>query len=176
MDWVGLATAAANMYAKQQQGKAQGAAQQAGIQQQQDRDATSNYSVAQNAQMQAGQQDLDRQKFVQSSMGTNARDAMIGALLGGFQPRSKGGIVGGLLTPEFAASAKELNRQGLEKQFTPASFTGGAVLPQPGLTALPDTGGNTYANALAAVAQLVGAASPYLKKGGGNNGDYGGET
>lgn len=178
MDWVGLASAVASQYGKQQQGKAQGAEAQAGVQQRQDQNAISNYIAQQNAQNAAANTDLSRQQFAQSSRGKNARDALIGALLGNYAPSGKlsGGISKGFSTPEAKASMSELNRQGLEAQFTPPEFTGGAMVKAPTLTPLPNTGGSGWLNTLASLAQLAGSASPYLKKAGSGNGDFGGET
>ena len=166
MDWVGLATSLASMYGKQQEGKAKGAADQATIQQRQDQDAISRYIAMQNAQNSAANTDLARQQFTQSSRGKNARDAMIGALLGNFSPTGtmSGGLAKGLSTPEARMAMSELNRQGLEAQLTPPSFQGGQILPAPRLTPLPNTGGNGLLNTMAALAQLAGSASPYLKK------------
>ena len=166
MDWVGLASAIASAYGKQQQGKAQGAVQQANVQGNQDQNAISRYIAMQNAQNSAANTDLARQQFTQSSRGKNARDAMIGALLGNFSPSGNvsGGLAKGLSTPEARMSMSELNRQGLEAQLTPPSFQGGQTLQAPTLTPLPNVGGNSLLNSLAALAQLAGAASPYLQK------------
>jgi hypothetical protein len=162
-DWGSLAkmgTAVASQYGKQQQGKAQGAAAQANIQQDQDRNAISRYQVEQNAQNQAAQLDLDRQKFGQSSRGTDARQALIGALLGNFSPTAgaaSGGLAKGLSTPEAKTSMGELNRRALLAQFEPQGFTGGKLIAPPTLTPLPKAGGNGVMNALAQLAQLAGS-------------------
>ena len=159
MDWISLATAVANAYGKQQQGKAQGAVQQANVQGNQDQNAISRYIAMQNAQNSAANTDLARQQFTQKSRGTNARDAMVGALLGNFAPSGavSSGLVKGLSTPEARMAMSELNRQGLEAQLTPPSYSGGQILQAPALTPLPKVGGNSLLNTLAQLTQLAGA-------------------
>lgn len=162
MDWASLiqaGAALASQYGKQQQGRAQGAALQANVQGNQDQNAISRYIAMQNAQNSAANTDLARQQFTQSSRGRNARDAMIGALLGNFSPTGNvsGGLARGLSTPEARMAMSELNRQGLEAQLTPPSFQGGQILTAPKLTPLPNVGGNGVLNSLAALAQLAGA-------------------
>ena len=56
---------------KQQSGKAAGQQAQANAQMEHDRNAIALYQAQQAAQNQAGQQDLDRKKFEQSSRGTD---------------------------------------------------------------------------------------------------------
>lgn len=164
MDWVGLASAVASAYGKQQQGKATGAVQQAGVTQNQDQNALARYIAMQNAQNSAANTDLQRQQFTQNSRGTNAKQAIIGALMGGFSPTGSvsSGVTKAMTSPEARAAMMELNRQGLTAQFTPPSFTGGNTLTPPPQTKLPDVGGNSFLTTLASLAQLAGAASPYL--------------
>src|SRR5690242_4480481 len=64
---------------KQEQGKAQGKAAQANLNQSQDRNAVDLYQAQQNAQNQAGQLDLQRQQFATNNRGASAKQALIGA-------------------------------------------------------------------------------------------------
>ena len=108
------------------------------------------YNDAQNAQFQAGNQDLQRQQFATNNRGQTAKQALVGALLGGgYKPTSinvqgitpanvSGGLARSLLTdPKSLAAMQTLNSQASTAQNTPLSFTGGNVLTRPTL-APPD--------------------------------------
>lgn len=170
---------------KQQEGAAQGKLTQAQLQQQQDRTALDRYRAAQDAQFQAGNQDLQRQQFATNNRGTTAKQALIGALLGGgMTPTSLSGGTssGGLLrslnaNPEALAAMKALGTQGASAQAAPVSFTGGNVLTAPTATPLPQVDKGGFLSTLATLGQLAGAASPYIKKPSASAGDngYGGD-
>lgn len=157
---------------KQQQGKTQGQITQAQLQQQQDRNALDAYQTAQSAQNAAAQTDLQRKGFETNNRATTAKQALIGALLGGgITPTSIGpqGASGGLLrslnaNPEALAALKMLSSQASSAQSTPLQFSGGEMLKPPTQTALPKIDNGGFLSTLANIGQLVGAASPYLKK------------
>jgi hypothetical protein len=151
-----------------------------------DRNAIEAYIAQQNAQDRAAQLDLQRQQFASSNRGTTAKQAMIGALLGGgMTPMSvtPNGVSGGLLrslnaNPEALAALKTMGSQASTAQNTPLSFTGGQILAAPKLTPVPQiNAGDGVMGTIAKIAQLGGAASPYLtgliaKKNPADVGDY----
>jgi hypothetical protein len=156
----------------QQGGKNNAMAAQANLQSQHDRNAVDLFQAQQQAQNQAGALDLQRKGFEQSSRGTNAKQALIGALLGGgLTPTtiSGGHASGGLLeslngNPEALAAMKMLSHQAGAAQSTPMQFQGGQMLTAPQLSAMPkmDTGGG-FLGTLAKIGELAGAASPYVQ-------------
>jgi hypothetical protein len=141
---------------------------------QHDRNAIDLFQAQQQAQQQQALTDLQRKQFEQGSRGTNAKQAMIGALLGGgVTPTSLSGghASGGLLqslnaNPEALAAMKMLGQQGSAAQSTPMAFQGGQMLTAPKLMDVPkiDTG-NGVMGTMTKIAQLMGAVSPYLKSG-----------
>ena len=166
----GIAGDVGSVLGKQQQGKAQGQVTQAQLQQAQDRAALERYQAMQQAENQAAALDLQRQGFTQQARGTNAKQALIGALLGGgVTPTNIAGGTGGILrslnaNPDALAALKLLGTQGADAQAAPVSFTGGKMLQAPTLTALPKIDQGGFLSTLATLGQLAGAASPYLKK------------
>jgi hypothetical protein len=143
-----------------------------------DRNAVDLFGTEQNAQFNAGQQDLQRKGFETSNRGQLAKQALIGHLLGGgMQPTQihtpgiapstlQGGLVRSLLSnPEALAAMQTLGGQASTAQATPLQFTGGELLKAPTLATLPelDTGGGTMST-IAKIAQIVGAVSPFLGK------------
>lgn len=170
--------AASSVLGKQQEGKAKGAVDTAGVTQGQDRNAISLYQAQQDAQNKAAQTDLDRQKFGADEQGRNAKNALIAALLGGNMPRTSinvpgiqsatvsGGPMDALKNnPEALASLSMLKGQANKSLASGPSFTGGATVAAPKMTPLPEMGkGNSFLNTLATIGQLMGAAAPYLKK------------
>lgn len=173
----GAAGDVSSVLGKQQQGKAQGQISQAQLQQIQDRNAIDLFQAAQNAQNQAGQLDLQRKGFETSNRGAVAKQALIGALLGGgVQPTKVGpeGASGGLLrslnaNPDALAALKLLGSQGAAAQAAPLSFQGGQMLPAPTLSKLPQIDNGGFLATLANIGQLAGAVSPYIKGGGDPN-------
>src|SRR5579862_5405315 len=156
------AGSAGSVLGAQQAGKAKGALDQAGAQQGQDRNAISLYQAQQQAQNQAAQTDLERQQFATTNRGQTAKQALIGALLGGgYQPTQiapkssivSGGLARSLLnSPQTRAAMQTLNSQASTAQNTPPSLT---PLPQMGSGTLSDV-----ANGL----QLAGAVAPSFLK------------
>jgi hypothetical protein len=171
----------ASVLGKQQQGAAQGKVTQAELQQRQDQTALSRYIAEQNAQNQGGQLDLQRKNFEIGSRGTNAKQALIGALLGGgVTPTSIGpsGASGGLLrslngNPDALAAIKTLASQASTAQNTPMQFEGGKLLQAPQLSMLPKVDNGGVLSTLARIGELAGAASPYLQGGGQQAGPQG---
>lgn len=156
---------------KQQEGNAKGKVAQATLQQGQDRNAVDLYQAQQAAQNQAATTDLQRKQFETGNRSATAKQALIGALLGGgVQPVNvkDGASSGGLLrslngNPDALAAMKLLASQGSAAQSAPLSFSGGQMVQAPTLTPLPKVDNGGFLSALANIAQLAGAASPYLK-------------
>src|SRR5579862_3406147 len=167
------AGSAGSVLGAQQAGKAKGALDQAGAQQGQDRNAISLYQAQQQAQNQAAQTDLERQQFATTNRGQTAKQALIGALLGGgYQPTQiapkssivSGGLARSLLnSPQTRAAMQTLNSQASTAQNTPLSFTGGNLVTPPSLTPLPQMGSGTLSD-VANGLQLAGAVAPSFLK------------
>ena len=168
---LGAAGDIASVLGKQEGGKAQGKATQAELQQRQDQLALQRYQAEQAAQNQAAQTDLQRKGFETAARGTNAKQALIGALLGGgVTPTSisPSGASGGFLrslngNPDALAALKTLASQASTAQNTPLQFQGGNILQAPQLATLPQVDKGGVLSALARVGELMGAASPYIK-------------
>jgi hypothetical protein len=163
---------AASVLGKQQQGAAQGKASQAALQNDHDRNALQLYQDQQAAQNQAAQTDLQRQQFATGNRSTTAKQALIGALLGGgVTPTSLSGgkASGGLLAslngnPDALAAMKALGSQGSTAQNTPLTFAGGQMVQAPTLTKLPQVDNGGLLSTLASIGQIAGSVSPYIKK------------
>ena len=161
----------ASVLGKQEAGKAAGKAQQAELNQRQDLSALQRYQMMQNAQQQAAQTDLQRKQFESNNRSTTAKQALIGALLGGgVTPTSISpqGASGGLLrslnaNPDAIAALKTLGGQGATAQQTPLQFEGGKMLEAPQLTQLPQIDNGGFLSTLARIGQIAGAVSPYIK-------------
>jgi hypothetical protein len=157
---------------KQQEAAAKGKADQAQLNQGQDRNAISLYGAQNAAENQAAQTDLERQQFGNQNRSTTAKQALIGALLGGgVQPTSikDGAASGGLLrslngNQGALAAMQALGSQGSTAQNTPLSFSGGKTVAPPTLTSMPQIDQGGLMSTLATLGQLAGATSPYLKK------------
>lgn len=175
----GAIGAASSVLGKQQEGKAKGAADTAGVTQAQDRNAISLYQAQQGAENDAAQRDLQRQKFTSDQQGVNTKRALLASLLGGKMPRTSVGVEGipqakvsgGLMeaiqgNPDALAALRNAHGQADAAQMAVPSFTGGSMVAPPSLTKLPETGdgGNSFLSTLANIGQLVGAVSPFLKK------------
>lgn len=176
---------------KQQEGAAKGKVDQATLNQGQDRNAISLYQAQQAAENQAAQTDLQRQQFGTQNRSSTAKQALIGALLGGgVTPTSFSGgqASGGLMrslngNPDALAAMKTLGSQGSQAQNTPLLFSGGEMVKPPAMTAMPQVDQGGIMSTLAKLGELAGTASPYLnylKKPSGNgvtdsSGNYIGE-
>lgn len=176
MDKIGGAAGDAGSVLGAQQGGANNArVAQGQLNAQHDRNAVDLYGTQQASQNQAGQLDLQRKGFETNNRSASAKQALIGALLGGgLTPTSISGgkASGGLLqslnaNPEALAAMKMLGSQGSTAQNTPLQFQGGMQLPAPQLTEVPkiDTG-NGVMGTITKIAQILGAVSPYLSKNG----------
>jgi hypothetical protein len=155
-----------NVLGKQQQGQAQGQVSQAQLNQGQDRNAVDLYQAQQNAQNQAANTDLQRQQFGTTNRSTTAKQALIGALLGGkVAPTSiaNGKASGGLFqalqaNPDALAAMKTLGTQGSTAQNTPLTFQGGNIVAPPTLTPLPEESKtNSVLDTISRIAQIAGA-------------------
>jgi hypothetical protein len=177
----GAAGDVGSVLGKQQEGKAKGEMTQAQLNQGQDRNAIDLYQAQQQAQNQAAQTDLSRKNFEMGSRGTNAKQALIGALLGGGMQGAKvgpSGASGGLLAslngnPDALAAMRALASQAGSAQASPLEFAGGQMLKAPTLTAMPKIDNGGFLSTLANIGQLAGAASPYLSHGNGDDGGNG---
>jgi hypothetical protein len=157
----------ASVLGKQQQGKAQGQVQQANAAADHDRNATSLYGTQQAAQNNAGQLDLQRQQFETGNRSASAKQALIGALLGGgMAPTSisggqrSGGIFEALQkNPDALGAMKTLGSQGSAAQLKPQTFTGGELLKAPQLSAMPEVDNGGFLSTLANIGQLIAAPS-----------------
>ena len=178
----GGAAAAGTVMGGQQAGANNARVAQGQLDLSKDRNAIDLYGSQQNAQNQAAQTDLQRQAFTGQNRSNTAKQALIGALLGG---GSKPGGLGAMLngSPEAMAAMKTLSSQGSEAQAAPPSFSGGQTVAAPTLTQMPkiDIGDSKTGN-LAKILQIIGAVSPALDGIGGgkkttppfNGGDFGG--
>lgn len=160
----------ASVLGAQEGDKSKGKITQAQLNQAQDRNAIDLFNSAQNAQFQAGNQDLQRQGFTREARNTDAKTALIAALLNGGMPGTsiKGGTAtGGLAAklrtdPDAMAAMRNLQGQADKAQMAVPAFTGGNLLAAPQLTALPQVDKGGFLSALARVGQLAGAAAPLL--------------
>jgi len=164
---------------KQQEGRARGAIDQAGVTQGQDRNALALYQAKLQAERDAAQTDLQRQQFGAGEQGRNAKNALFAALLGGGMPRTSinvpgiksASVSGGLLdalknNPEALASLSMLKGQANTALEKGPTFTGGAPVAPPTLTPLPDTGGrgSSLLNTIAEIGQLSGGTGSLIQK------------
>lgn len=177
----GVLSAAGNVLGKQEAGKAEGAATQAGVTQAQDRNAINLYQAQQGAQNTAAQTDLQRKNYSDDARSRNAKQAMIAALLGGGGMESKvsvagvpqasgtGGFMAALAkNPQALAALKELQAQSASKLANPDAFAGGESVKAPSLTGLPDTGKSSgFLSALSRGLQVAGGVGSALGGSGG---------
>lgn len=165
--------------------QARGDAQGQVAQGQLDNAANSNlinlYRSQQDAQNQAAQLDLERQQFGTTNRGQTAKQALIGALLGGgYQPTHVsvpgiqtanigGGLASSLLSnPQTRAAMQTLFSKANNAQNTPLSFTGGNLVNAPTLTpvtkiqtgAAGKTGG--FLQDLAGIGKVAATVLPFL--------------
>jgi hypothetical protein len=160
--------------------RAAGRAQETGLNTNRDAVGTSQYGVGQNAQMQAGQLDLSRQQFGEEARSRRARQAMIGDLLANIQdinvsvPGIQNASVTGGLRPSAMGelgrgAGSELSKQALLRLLQGDTFTGGEILPMPGLTPTPQANGlDRLLSVGGSLGSLSGAIAPYLGGGGDN--------
>jgi hypothetical protein len=141
-----------------------------------DRNLLDRYQTEQNAQQNAGQLDLQRKGFETGNRSASAKQALIGALLGGGMAptniaggQRSGGIFAALQSnPEALAAMKTLGSQGSAAQSAPLQFTGGQMVAPPTLSEMPKLdAADGKMGTLAKVLQIIGAFS------GGGGGDDG---
>lgn len=103
------------------------------------------YGTQQNAQMQAGGLDLQRQGFSEDARGNRAKQALIASILQNFQPghvgvsgvkdaNLTGGVLASLGNAGSQASLAQLYKDALSAQMTPDHFSGGEILHPPTLS------------------------------------------
>lgn len=149
-------------------GRSKGKQEEANLLMQRDALQNQQYGTAQNAQFQAGQQDLQRKGFTEDARGNRARQAMIGDLLQNLQdvnisvPGVRNATVTGGLRPSALGdqgrqAAGNLAKQALMAQMTPDQFSGGALLTPPKLSALPQSNWfDKFLNIAAPAASIAG--------------------
>jgi hypothetical protein len=162
-----------NVLGGQQEGAAKGQLTQAQVQQGQDRNAIDLYSRQQGAQQDAGQLDLQRKGFETNDRSATAKQALIGALLGGkMSPtsitggKSSGGLLAALqANPDALGAMQRLGGSAGQAQIKPLQFTGGEMLKAPTMTPLPNTSkGSNLLSTIARIAQIGGGIASGLKK------------
>ena len=152
-------------------GDAQGQQVQGQLDNQNNQNQIGLFNDLQNAQFQAGNQDLQRQQFATQNRGKTAQQALVGALLGGgyqpthigpANPNTGGGLARSILgSPSAQAVGRPLNTQASTAQNTPLSFTGGNLLTPP--TLAPPTKISTGASGkTGGFLQLVASLAPLL--------------
>lgn len=161
----GAAGAAGTVMGGQQAGANNARVAQGNLDLSSDRNKLDLYQAQQGAQNQAAQTDLQRQQFTGANRSTTAKQALIGALLGG---GSQPGGLGAMLNanPDAMAAMKMLGSQGHEAQQAPPSFSGGEMVSSPTLTKMPtiDVGGGKTGN-LQKILQIIGAVEPFIGAG-----------
>jgi hypothetical protein len=144
-------------------GAAEGRMTEAQLRAVQDRTRSDQYSTQQNAEMQAGNQDLARKAFSEDARGGRTRQAILGDLLANWSPTSistpgikQSSISGGLqnIGAGGKAAGSLLNQQALMKMLEGDQFTGGKVLPTPGVQGIPQASGWEK---LAGIGGLIGS-------------------
>lgn len=167
------AGAVGDVLGKQQAGAAKGAVDTAGVTQAQDRNAISLYDAQQNAQNHAADTDIERKKLTTSDRSANFKQALIAELLGhgggGISmagiPQASGGLSELLKGDGAQAALSSFGGAARTAQDTPLAFTGGEMVKAPSLTALPEQSGTSkFADTIARIAQLGGAAAPFIPK------------
>jgi len=170
-----LAKLAAPYLSSMAKGRAEGRQAEAGVLQQGDQLANQQFTTQQNAQMQAGNLDLQRRAFADSARGSRGKQALIADMIGHYQPTSvsvpgitNATIRGGLhesIGDMGKASMAELSRQALLKLMEGDEFQGGQMLTPPKATPLPQSGKlDTFLNTAAGISGLAGSLSPFLEE------------
>lgn len=181
---LGAAGLIGSLFGKQAKGAAE--ARQAEGQQLMTQDQLRNqqFNTQQNAQMQAGQLDLQRKNFEEDARGGRAKQALIASLLGNMQdanvsvPGIKAATVTGGIRPsaigaEGRTALGELAKQALAAQVGGDQFSGGQLLQAPALSQMPKASGwEKLAGILGTVGQIAGGvgASGLLDGVGGGGG------
>lgn len=134
------------------EGAAQGRALESTLQGQRDIARNQQYGVRQNAELAAGNLDLNRKNFTENARGGRARQAMTGNLLSNLQDLHlsvpgvpEATVTGGLRPSALGAggqqSASELARSAMLAQMAPDTFAGGKILEPPPLSEVPQASG-----------------------------------
>jgi hypothetical protein len=156
------------------QGAASGRAAEANMLAQRDIAGVSQYGINQNAEMAAGNLDLNRQQFQESARGNRASDALRGDLIANMQDANisvpgvpaatvTGGLRPSAMSANGRAAGAELNRQAMLAQLDPPTYAGGRVLTPPPLSEIPKPSGlETAAGAGGSILSILGALAPLL--------------
>lgn len=153
---------------KQAQGDASAAAAQGNLDLGMNADLLNLYRSQQDAQNQAADLDLARQQFGTTNRAQVAKQALIGALLGGgYQPTqigpgfSSGGLVRSLNSnPDALAALRTLGTQASTAQQTPLSFTGGQLITPPTLKTPTPVNQKSKKGFWGSIFQDIGAVAP----------------
>jgi hypothetical protein len=170
VDWTQLLQSGAQLAGAAGAARAKGRADESTALNQRDQTANSLYNTAQNAQMQSGQLDLQRQQAAQQMAGKRTQQATAADLLSRMQDVSinvpgihnatvTGGIRPSAMGDIGRTSNALLAKQALMKQLEGDSFSGGQILTPPSQSAMPQ--GNfldTLLNTGGLVGSLGGAA------------------
>ena len=146
-----IASLAGSLLGKGAQGAAQGRQAESQNVMSQDMARTQQYGIAQNAQFNQANTDLQRKNFEENSRSGRAKQALIGSMLAkmgdvrlnvpGVEGSSLGGIRPSNMGDIGKASAGIMAQQALLKQLMGDEYEGGNILPAPGVSALPKASG-----------------------------------
>ncbi len=146
--------------------------EQAMLQLAQDRAKTDQYGIAQQGQMALANTDLARKNHEEAARGGRAKQALIGALLGGGLqdvnidtpgiPKTSisGGLRPSALGESGRAAGSLLNQQALMKMLQGDTYQGGQLLSAPGVQATPKAG---WLEKLGGIAGTAGALAGGLQ-------------
>jgi hypothetical protein len=154
--------------------------QQAMLQLGQDRARTDQYGIGQQAQMALANTDLARKTHEEDARGGRAKQALIGALLGGGLqdvnidtpgiPKTtiSGGLRPSALGESGRAAGSLLNQQALMKMLQGDTYQGGNILQAPGVQNTPKAGWLEKLGGIAGTAgALAGGIGTMFPQGGG---------
>lgn len=143
--------------------------------QNQDQQRTQQYGIAQNAQFDKANLDLQQKNFEENSRSGRAKQALIGSLLNGMTdaslnvPGVEGSSMGGIRPSSLGAigktSAGLMAQQALLKQLTGDEFVGADILQPPGLSPLPQASGWEKAAGIGGILGTLGGGIGELIQG-----------
>lgn len=140
------------------------------LEQERARTLANQYGTQQGAETSAGQLNLDRQKFNETSEAARLKRAIIGNLLGNVQDTSislpgitPATVTGGLRPSALGQGGRdasaEMVARALEQVRAGNTYSGGTVLPQPDVAPVGAQGGSKGLNTAALIASLFGAGA-----------------
>lgn len=170
-----IASLAGSLLGKGASSAAQGRQVETGNVINQDQQRTQQYGIAQNAQFDKANLDLQQKNFEENSRSGRAKQALLGSLLSNIQdaslnvPGVEGGSIGGLRPSAMGdigrTSAGLLARQALMKQLTGDEFVGAEILQPPGLSQLPKASGWEKAAGIGGILGTLGGGIGQLWQG-----------